>query len=144
MIRTTDRDYIRSVFTHEAVYPYITEDGDPPANEWEPVVNEHTIYLRPEEGGACFLFHPHTRHVWEVHSAVLPDNRDRSLSYVKACAEWLRQNTTCKCLLTRIPRGNVPALCLARAVGMQKTGVLPASFLKDGEWLDQSELTMRI
>ena len=144
MIRTTDPDYIRSVFTHPSIYPHVTEDGDPPASEWEPTVNEQTIYLRPEEGGACFLFHPHTRIVWEVHSAVLPDYRGKSLDYVKACAEWLRQNTTCKCLLTRIPKGNVAAFGLARAVGMNKTGTIPKSFLKRGLLLDQSLLTMEI
>lgn len=144
MIRTNDPEYIRSIFCHPAIYPHVCEDTDPSADEWAPTIDGQVVYLRPPEGGACFLFHPHTRHVWEVHSAVLPEYRGRSLSYVRACADWLRQNTSCKCLLTRIPKGNVAAFCLARAVGMQKTGVLPASFLNNGQWLDQSELTMRI
>jgi RimJ/RimL family protein N-acetyltransferase len=144
LIRTTDREYIRSVFTHPSIYPFVSEDHDPPADKWEPVVNEHAIYLRPEEGGACFLFHPHTRIVWEVHSAVLPEYREHSLEYVTACAEWLRQNTPCKCLLTRIPKGNVRARRLAEAVGMRLQGILPNSFLKDGRLIDQAILTMEI
>ena len=144
MIRTADREYIRSVFTHPAIYPHICDDFTTDSETWEPVIADEICYLRPEEGGACFMFHPHTRVLWEVHSAVLPENRDRSLEYVKSCAAWLRVNTTCKCLMTLVPGGNFRARRLAEAVGMRLTGILPSSFLKGGALVDQALLTMEI
>ena len=144
MIRATDREYIRSVFTHPAIYPHICDDFAVAPEAWEPALSEEVIYLRPEEGGACFLFHPHTRVLWEVHSAVLPERRGQSLEYVTACAAWLKANTTCKCLMTLVPKGNHRARRLAEAVGMRLTGILPSSFLKGGALVDQALLTMEI
>ena len=144
MIRTTDREYIRSVFTHPAIYPHVCDDFNADPGAWEPVITGDVVYLRPEDGGACFLFHPHSRVLWEVHSAVLPEYRNHSLEYVKACAAWLQANTTCKCLMTLVPEGNYRARRLAEAVGMRLTGTLPNSFLKGGALVDQALLTMEI
>ena len=144
MIRTTDREYIRSVFTHPAIYPHVCDDYAVAPEVWEPALSEDVVYLRPEEGGACFLIHPHSRVMWEVHSAVLPDARSRSLEYANGVATWLAANTECKCLTTLVPEGNVPAYALARRAGMKRVGVLPRSFMKGGRLLDQTILAMEL
>ena len=144
MIRTTDREYIRSVFTHPAIYPYVSDDYAPAAEAWEPILVDEVIYLRPEEGGACFLIHPHTRVMWEVHSAVLPEFRAKSKEYAAGVVRWVAENTTCKCFTTLVPDGNVPALGLAKSVGLKPVGVFPKSFMKGGRLLDQTILAMEL
>ena len=143
MIRTTDREYIRSVFTHPAIYPHVSDDYAPPPEVWEPPI-EGAAYLRPEEGGACFMVHPHNRVMWEVHSAVLPEFRGKSKEYAEGVVRWVAQNTPCKCFTTLVPEGNAPALALAKSVGLKPVGVFPRSFMKGGRLLDQTILAMEL
>ena len=144
MIRTTDREYIRSVFTHPAIYPHVCDDYAPKAEAWEPVLSEDVIYLRPEEGGACFMVHPHNRVMWEVHSAVLPEFRNKSKEYAAGVVRWVAQHTPCRCFTTLVPEGNVPALGLAKSVGFKPVGVFPQSFMKGGRLIDQTILAMEL
>lgn len=144
MIRTTDREYIRSVFTHPAIWTHVSDDHAPAPEKWEPILSNEVVYLRPEEGGACFMVHPHSRVMWEVHSAVLPEFRAKSKEYASGVVRWVAQNTPCKCFTTLVPDGNVPALALAKSVGLKPVGVFPKSFLKGGRLLDQTILAMEL
>jgi hypothetical protein len=143
LIRTADREYIRSVFTHPAIWPHVSDDYATP-EAWEPILTDDVAYLRPEEGGACFMVHPHSRVMWEVHSAVLPEFRAKSREYAIGVVRWVAQHTPCKCFTTLVPDGNVPALALAKAVGFKPVGTYPRSFMKGGRLLDQTILAMEL
>lgn len=144
MIRTEDKEYIKSVFCHPEVYSSLVDDFSPKNEEYQPVVIPEVTYLRPEEGGACFMFVPHNQSMWEIHSAVLPDHRKHSLKYVNECREWLKQNTNCKTVITLVPEGNYPAHALAERAGMQKVGIIPKSIQKGGKLLNQTLLSMEL
>ena len=144
MIRTEDVEYIRSVFTHPKVYPYISDDSSPPAESFEPVIRPDVHYIRPEDGGACFMYHPHSSVMWEVHSAVLPEFRSRSHEFASGSVRWMAENTKAKCLITHVPAGNDAAMRLALSVGFLLVGIVPKSYLKSGVLLDQALLSMEL
>lgn len=144
MNRVSDAGLIRSVMAHPDIWPHIGDDYSGQAEDWMPVIHDSIVYLMPDDRGACFMLHPHSVTLWEVHSAVLPAFRGHSVGYTKAIVKWLSENTQCRHLMTLIPQGNFRARRLAEAAGMVQEGLFPRSFMKGGELIDQAVFGMEI
>lgn len=81
-----------------------------------PVVqNENNYLLMGEYGGVLFL--KHQPGVYEAHTQVLPDGRGKwALDMVNEALEWMFTRTDCVDIMTRVPKGNLAARALARAI----------------------------
>lgn len=144
MIRTTDAAYIKAVMTHDAIWPFVSDDGSPAPDEWEPPLGEHTHWMRSDDGMALFFTHPRTRWMWELHIAVLPQARDKTTGYVREFAAYMRENTQASCLIGFIAEDNAPCLRAARAGGFKVTGVAPKSVRRSGRHFDMTIVTLEL
>lgn len=139
--RTTDRELIRSVVTHPAIYPHVSDDGSPDAGQYEPVIGDSILWLAAWAGddlAGLFMAHPANTATVEIHTCILPAHRGTgSKAAAMAVLEWLFANTSFHKVITHVPAYNRLARRLALSVGMQDEGVNRKSFLKGGVLQDQ-------
>lgn len=139
--RTKDPELIRSVLTHPKVWPHITDDFSGSPESYEPPMHEAIVYLTVLDGDrllGLFMFHPHTRICWEVHTCLLPHCWGvRAAEAAKGAAEWMWANTEAQRIITSVPAYNRLALRFAERAGMKQWGVNGKSFQKGGVLHDQ-------
>ncbi len=132
--RSTDYQLIRTIVTHPKLYPHLTDDFSPSAEDFRPVEHETYAYLIVRDGDellGLFFFHPHTASIWEVHTCLLPGAwGDRGKEAALLSRQWVWDNLTCIRLITNVPSYNRLALRFAQAAGMEQFGVNPDSFVK--------------
>jgi len=134
-MRTFDYKRIREIATHPEIYPYVSDDGSPPPEEYEPVQSDEFYYLMFE--GGFFLFHPLNYITVEVHTCILPEWRGRSIKYARRAIAWMFRNTQYRKIVTHVPEYNRKALAYAQKAGMRIEGVNRKSFMKNGVIYDQ-------
>lgn len=144
MRKVTDAVRIKSVFCHPAIWPFVGDDFSPSPDEWSPPLCDGVVFLMPDDNSACFMLVAHTRLHWEVHSGVLPEYRNRSVSIVSFGLEWMRTHTDARVISTYVPRGNFAAAALAKACGFEKVGIVPQSIQRDGKPVDQTLYAVRL
>lgn len=101
--------------------------NDPSVYEWgrgaslgridlTPVVqNENNYLLMGDYGGVLFL--KHQPGIYEAHTQVLPAGRGQwALDTVNEALSWMFTSTDCVDIMTRVPKGNLAARALARAI----------------------------
>lgn len=139
-----DQELIRAVFARPDIWPHVSDDFSGPAEDWQPQFPDGVHWLMPERNDACFLMHKHRETIWEVHAAVLPDARERSVEYGKQVIEWMRANTKCACILSYVPRGKYAALALDRALGFRRVGTLPKCLRWNGRMVEQTLMALEL
>jgi RimJ/RimL family protein N-acetyltransferase len=136
-----DQEFIRRTMTHPKVWPFISDDYSGAPEDFVPPLHGSFRYLTPEHKGervGVFFYHPHTAVLWEVHTCVLPEYwGDPATQAARAGLLWMVENTSCRKVLTHVPRTNQKARMFALRVGLKDEGVNRASFLKDGDLVDQ-------
>jgi RimJ/RimL family protein N-acetyltransferase len=140
-MRSYDAAWIKSVITHPKIWPHVADDHAPKPEDFQPIMHDGLYYLAPEHDGqpiGVFFYHPHTRSVYEVHTCVLPEFwGDAAWTGAKAGLRWMVGNTSCVKVVTQVPHDNPRARRFALRVGLRDEGTNRASFLKDGDLLDQ-------
>lgn len=140
-VRTEDMSLVRTVMVNPAIYPHISDDGSPPAEEFQPVDHPSIWYVRVDEGGdllGLFMFVPHGVACWEVHTCLLPSAwGDHARAAGFGVIEWIWGNTPCCRIITNVPNCNRLALRFAQAAGLENFGVNEKSYLKNGKLYDQ-------
>jgi hypothetical protein len=129
--RIIDADYIKSILKHPSIWPFAMDDAVD-KDTWEPPLAAINHWLMPDGGGALFLTYPHDATLWEAHSAVLPERRTQTVELYRQAFEYVRQNTSCKCLIGKIASGNYRARRAAEAAGMKFIGTLPKACRRRG------------
>jgi len=139
--RTEDAGLIRGVMTHPQIYPNISDDASPPAEEFQPVMAEALWYVAAyvdDELMGVFALFPQNGICWEVHTCLLPKAWGRhSRMIVREGIRWVFENTPCKRIITNVPEYNRLALKLACDAGMKMFGVNKGSFQKNWVLYDQ-------
>jgi RimJ/RimL family protein N-acetyltransferase len=134
--RTRDRELVRSVLTHPAVYGRVSDDFAPAAAEYEPPMDECIWWVAARDGDellGVFMVYPHSHVCWEVHVAFLPSAwGPRAIAATRAAAQWLFGRTHCRRIVASIPASNRLAIRFARAAGMKQYGLNPRSWAKAG------------
>lgn len=147
MVRIVDHRDIDSVFKHKDIYEHLSDDytQEPDELDTKAMVENDIVYFLAgvvdEKVASMFFYHPHNQAMYEVHSAVLPEYRGKLA--VKMAAEslkWMFTNTECRKVITHVPIYNIPALSIAKRVGMIVEGVNRASIMKSGTMTDQTIL----
>ena len=91
----------------------------PPLNLSGLAANPANICLTGEQG--AILFTPLQPGIFECHSMCLANGRGRwMLDFTRACLHWMFTRTPAVELLTKVPRGNLKARALAKAIGGTK------------------------
>ena len=135
--RTHDMEAVRAILNHPAVWPHIHDDG---ATEAAPLDHEGLFWLlvsEPDPAG-CFLFHAHNSVTFEVHPCLTPRLwGPKARTAARLARAWVFTNTAAQKLITHVPAYNAVALRFALRNGFQQEGINRASFLRNGELLDQ-------
>ncbi len=136
-----DAEFIRSVYGQKGVWDTISDDGSPSVDtiDFGPVIKA-AYFLIPNENTAigAFLFHPWNTITYEMHSAILRQYRGpMAIEAATKAGVWMFDHTSCRKIVTTIPRPNYAAKALAVACGMQQEGIIAKSFLKNGKAHDQ-------
>lgn len=139
--RTTDLGYVRGVFTHPDVWPFICDDSANDPAVFQPVLSDSVVYLVPELDGqamGCLLLQDVNAVAMELHTAVLPEFRGAPIcGAFRALLAYLPTAfPTVKYLRTWVPSYNRPALLAARRVGFVERGIEPSAYLKHGALCD--------
>jgi RimJ/RimL family protein N-acetyltransferase len=139
--RTNNYALIRRIMTDPAVYPAISDDSSPRAEEFHPVAHPSLWYVLAFDGGellGMWIFSPQGGACWEVHTCLLPGHGyHRGRKAARAMAAWIWKSTPCHRIVTSVPAFNRAAVLFARAAGMRQYGVNEASFMKFGKLHDQ-------
>jgi RimJ/RimL family protein N-acetyltransferase len=139
--RTTNMDRVKAIITHPKVYPYVTDDASPKAEDYQPVDHPLVVYALATDGDevlGVWTLVPQNAICWEVHTSLLPCSYgQRSRDAAKIMLEWLWANTPCLRVITNVPRYNRVAYRFAKDAGLKEFGVNEKSFLKGGNLHDQ-------
>lgn len=140
--RIYNQALFKQVLTKPRLWNAISEDDSGTEDDFNPDLTRMIVLaLTTEEGLHGFLIaRPLNASVTEVHIAIDPDkwgHKDNVQLGALAC-EWVFDNDprTIK-LVAAIPVTDVQVLRFAQRVGFQREGVNKASFIRNGEVLDQ-------
>lgn len=138
--RTENWELIKKIVTHPRIYPAVSDDFSPKAEDWEPIKDENAWYVVVGDGeemlGLWALF-PENRICWKVHTCLLPKAYgERAKVAAGEGSAWVWANTPCLRLITDVPIFNRLALKFALYAGFTQFGVNPKSYMKYGKLHD--------
>lgn len=138
--RTFDLPLVRATMTHRRIYPHVSDDGSPSADDFSPIDSPLVYYLAMDDGEhlGIFMLYPHNTVCFEVHTCLLPKAwGEKARQCTREGMHWMFENTSCRRIITNIPEYNRLALKLALDSGMSRFGTNPKSFMKNGTLYDQ-------
>ncbi len=113
--RKHDAIFVNAVANHPDVAPFVRGYLLGKMDFGEAVKDPNTVFLAGEHG--VMIFHQHQPGLWECHTMVKPSGRGFwTLKFVRACLFWVFTKTNAIEIMTRVPKGNIPALALVRAI----------------------------
>src|SRR5581483_3651266 len=108
--RSTDVALIRQIITHPKIYPWLGDDGMPPAAQFQPVDHPEIHYMLVWDGSellGLFEFRPKNSVTWEAHTCLLPNAWGaRAVTAAREMARWTFDNTSCERIVTAVPEYN--------------------------------------
>lgn len=139
--RSFDYNLIREILTHPQVYPHISDDGSPPAPEFQPLQSEAVWYIVVRDGEeilGMWMLHPHNSVCWECHMCYLPPAWGSRASLAgRMLPEWVWEHISCRRIIGNVPACNRLAVAYMKRIGFEEFGINRASFLKNGQLYDQ-------
>lgn len=137
LTRTRDMALVASILGHPAIWPHIRDDGcdEPTAVDAEGL---HWMLVEDGEPLGVFLVHAHNLVCYEMHTCLLPKAWGRKAAKAaQMLLRWAFTELPCQKMVTNVPAYNRAALRFAKAGGMTQEGVNRASFMRNGELMDQ-------
>ncbi len=134
-----DLEFVDMVFKHEAVWPFMSEDGADLQNFTARPLLDHPncIVLIPNQW-SVFVATPINRTTFDCHQNVLPEGRGKAaMTAGQHCIDWVFKNTSYSKLMGWIPFFNRPAYALAIRLGFWVEGIARKSFTKNAKLYDQ-------
>ena len=142
--RVLDPAPVFAIWSNPSIHPFVIDDFSDIAPLPIIVANPTAICLMPESADAYFIFIPQRFTIWEVHAAVLRSARQNSVAWGREAAAWMRQHTTCRCILSYVPRGNYAAMALDRAIGFRRIGIVPKCHQHKSVLRDMSLMALEV
>ena len=130
---------IQQIVTNPAIYPFVSDDGSPKAEDWKaPESFKYCLVTDEDDVLGVWIFRQMNAVTWEVHTCLLPIARGKKgYQALKMLPEWAWKNLPkAQRVVTEVPESNGPALVFALRAGMEKFGVNKKSYLKGGKLLD--------
>lgn len=135
--RTHDMAVVASIMGHPSIWPHVHDDG---MAKCEPVDHEgfHWMLVDDGEPAGAFLIHATNSVCYKMHTMLLPRIwGPQAAIAAKKLLEWAFTETACEKMITDVPAYNRAALRFAMAGGMSQEGINRASFMRNGELIDQ-------
>ncbi len=140
---TVHRTWLSSVVREliEPLWPYISDDGATPFEEWEPRIDEDSRwYVSVENGQHCGVFWMRRVNyvTWEAHANVLPRfwGDKRGTAHCQQAITKMMEDTGAKKVVAYIPVCYPQVMEMAEQIGFVREGVRPKSWQKDGKLYD--------
>lgn len=130
--RTNDVEFLRGVFTHPRIWPWICEDGVTPES-FQPLIHPLVVHLRYGNDGV-FTFRSLNRILYECHVAMFPGTASDEAA-TQAIA-WMWANTQAKKLVCNIPAISRHAIAYAHRAGFVREGRMKDAFMRNGKLHD--------
>ena len=138
LTRTRDMGLVGSIVAHPAIWPHIHDDA---TAEFQPIPDHEAMHWMLVDDGApagVFLVHAHNTVCYEMHTCLLPRTwGQQAKDAAQMLLRWAFEDTDCQKMITTVPAYNRPALRFAKAGGMSQEGINRASFMRNGELIDQ-------
>lgn len=136
--RTRDLALVAAIMRHPRLYPHLSSDFAPPAEQFWPNPSPEMHYMIAYDGEALGLYTAHpimSPITWEVHHAILPAHWRRTHEIAAAFETWLWSETPCQTAVGFTPTCNRLAVRYAEK-HMERSGVIPKGYLKAGKLHD--------
>ncbi|HZQ53327.1 MAG TPA: GNAT family protein [Bryobacteraceae bacterium] len=136
------RDFalVQEIVTHAAIYPHISDDASPSAEDWQPIDHPSIEYVVVRDGGevlGLWLCVRKNSATLEVHTCLLPRAwGERAKQAAREMAAWIFAHTDVERISTEVPDYNRLALHFAKRAGMTEYGRNPRSYRKNGKLYD--------
>lgn len=129
--QTASADRINAIANHPDVRRWVSPEPERDLDLGMAIADPMNIALTGEHG--AMLFACLQQGVYEAHTMVLPEGRGRwALSFVQDCLSWVFCRTGAIELMTRVPKGNLAARALARAIHGTYCFTNPDGWAQDG------------
>lgn len=139
--RTQDTDLIKSIVTTPKIYQWLSDDGSPDREDYEPIMHESLWYVlahKDEKLLGLFFLQPHNSICWEIHTCLLPDSWGATATEAGMLViRWVWENTQCVRIVTNVPSYNRLAHAFALRCGLKEFGTNDCSYLKGGHYYSQ-------
>ncbi len=138
--RTFDMELVRQIITSPEVYPHVSDDGSPSAEEYRPPENQAVYYLGISDDGpldGVFVLMPQNVACVEVHTCLRKPLWGIGVEAALRGIQWVWENTSFQRIVTNVPTPNRLAARLSLRAGMTLFGTNTGSFLKNGRLYDQ-------
>lgn len=139
--RTHDATLVHELLTHPDIWDASTDDGTPPVDEFEPVMDDALFYLVPHADDLAmgiFLLLPKTSTTFEWHTGILKEYRGKhAIEAVERGVEWMRDNAGALKLITWVETDARNVYIFAKACGFNVEGTSRAAVMKHGQLKDQ-------
>jgi RimJ/RimL family protein N-acetyltransferase len=126
------------IVSDPAIWPHIHDDA---TAEFVPILDNEAVHWMLIDDGApagVFMVHAHNSVCYEMHTCLLPRTwGQQAKDAAQLLLAWAFEDTDCQKMITTVPAYNRPALRFAKAGGMQQEGINRASFMRNGELIDQ-------
>jgi Protein of unknown function (DUF2824) len=138
--RTKNLQLVASIMTHDALWPWISDDFYPAPEHFLPNADESIFYLIPFDGDeplGVVITHPINTLLWEIHHALLPIAWGaRARAIAEAFWLWLWENTHALKAVGFTPSSHRLAIRFAKQVGMQEVGRITKCYQRQFELHD--------
>ena len=132
---TTDIDFITKCVL--ANFDWLNDDGDTDPDLYFPPMGDNITWVKVGEYGV-FLLERKNFIMFEVHTALLPIARGKSVEIGKQALKWAFENIqNLQRIITAVPETNPLALRMAIKSGFVQYGLNPSSFCKNGKLYEQ-------
>lgn len=134
---------INKVINHPSVYPWVRGAFDGELDLTCVLEDTSNILLMGEHGGVLFMQHQHG--FYEAHTQVLPEGRGAwTVEMVRAALHWMFTKTDAFEIVSRVPRGNLGARALVRAIHGEFEFTNPVGWKKDGKTIPADIFSLNI
>lgn len=136
-------DCLNLVVNDPSVYEWVKGTTEGPLDLTPIVANQDNILLMGEYGGVLFI--KHQPGIYEAHTQVLPAGRGKwTVDMVNEALTYMFTRTDCVDIMTRIPKGNLAARALAKAINGTFEFHSDNSWWKDGKLIPSDIFSLRI
>lgn len=142
IIRTHNMDFVKAVYCHPKIYKKMSDDFSLSPDKFVIEDDKRKYFLLPindeQEVLGLIGFHPLNLVLYQIHIAILPQFWGKNIPDVlKTSLDWMKENTTCKTVLSATPKPYRLAIRLAKAIGATKVGELHQAIQINGILHDQ-------
>lgn len=133
--RHNDAVFLNRVLNDVSVKPWVSGPIEGDLDMSMLVADPNNVLLMGEHGGV--LFHQIMQGCYEIHTQVLPEGRGAwCLEMIQRAFHWMFTKTDAVEILTRCPRGNLPAIALTKRSGLSFEFTRPLSWIFKGKPVD--------